>query len=48
MHTGARSSPVFLDGEVREIARRANRIAANISTVILGKEEVIQAAWPSM
>jgi len=43
MHTGARSSPVFLDGEVREIARRANRIAANISTVILGKEEVIQA-----
>ena len=43
MRTGARSSPVFQDGEVREIARRANRIAANIAAVILGKEEVIQA-----
>ena len=43
MHTGTRSSPIFQDGEMREMARRANRIAANVASVILGKEEVIQA-----
>jgi len=43
MQPGTRSSPVFLDGEMPEIARRANRIAANVSSVILGKEEVIEA-----
>jgi MoxR-like ATPase len=43
MPTGTRSSPVFQDGEMRQIARRANGIAANIGEVILGKEEVIQA-----
>jgi MoxR-like ATPase len=43
MPAGTRSSPVFQDGELREIARRANGIAANIAAVILGKEEVIQA-----
>ena len=43
MPTGARSSPVFQDDEMREVARRANGIAANIAAVILGKEEVIQA-----
>ena len=32
------------DGELQEIARRANGIAANIASVILGKEEVIRAA----
>jgi MoxR-like ATPase len=43
MPTGTRSSPVFQDGEMRQVARRANGIAANIGEVILGKEEVIQA-----
>jgi MoxR-like ATPase len=43
MPTGARSSPVFQDGEIRQIAHRANRIAANVAAVIVGKEEVIQA-----
>ena len=43
MPTGARSSPVFQDDEMREVARLANGIAANIAAVILGKEEVIQA-----
>ncbi len=42
MHSGTRS-PVFQDGEMREIARRANGVAANVAAVILGKEEVIQA-----
>jgi MoxR-like ATPase len=42
MHTGTRS-PVFQDGEMRQIARRANSIAANVASVILGKEEVIRA-----
>jgi MoxR-like ATPase len=42
MHTGTRS-PVFQDGEMRQIARRANGVAANVASVILGKEEVIQA-----
>jgi len=42
MQTGIRS-PVFQDGEMEEIARRANRITANVSSVVVGKEEVIQA-----
>ena len=35
MHSGTRS-PVFQDGEMREIARRANGVAANVAAVILG------------
>jgi MoxR-like ATPase len=42
MQTGTRS-PVFQDGEMGEIARRANRIVANVSSVVVGKEEVVQA-----
>src|SRR5664280_642133 len=43
MQSGADSNPVFLDGAMRESAQRANRIAANVSSVIYGKEEVIEA-----
>ncbi len=39
----ADTESVFQDGELRETARRANRIAANIAAVIFGKEEVIEA-----
>jgi MoxR-like ATPase len=42
MPTDTRSAP-FQDEEMHEVARRANDIAANIASVILGKEEVIQA-----
>jgi MoxR-like ATPase len=42
MQTDTRSAP-FQDEEMHEVARRANDIAANIASVILGKEEVIQA-----
>ena len=31
------------EGEVREIARRANLVAGNIASVILGKEDVIES-----
>ena len=43
MQVDTRSAP-SQDGELQEIARRANGIAANIASVILGKEEVIRAA----
>ena len=36
-------TPVVLDGEMQQTARRAATIAANIGSVILGKEEVIGA-----
>jgi MoxR-like ATPase len=42
MQTDTRSAP-FQDEEMHEVARRASDIAANIASVILGKEEVIQA-----
>jgi len=42
MQTDTRSAS-FQDEEMHEVARRANDIAANIASVILGKEEVIQA-----
>ena len=35
--------PTFQDEEMREVARRAQRIEANIASVILGKDEVIRA-----
>jgi MoxR-like ATPase len=41
VQTGARSSPVRGDGEVQEIARRANLVGHNVGSVILGKEDVI-------
>jgi len=37
------TSTAFQDQEMREVARRANDIAANIGSVILGKDEVIEA-----
>ena len=43
MHTRASGSPVLPDGAIEEVAQRANRVAANISSVILGKEDVIEA-----
>ena len=43
MQPSTRSRPVFQDGEMRETARRAAEIAAGVASVILGKEEVIQA-----
>ena len=42
MQPGTRS-PVFQDGEMEEVARRANLVAANVSAVIVGKDEVVQA-----
>jgi MoxR-like ATPase len=42
MQTGS-SSPAFQDGEIEEVARRANRIAANVSSVVVGKDEVVRA-----
>jgi len=36
-------SAAFQDEEMHEVARRANDIAANVASIILGKEEVIQA-----
>jgi len=42
MQTDTRS-PMFKDGEMMDIARRANSIAANVSSVVVGKEEVVQA-----
>jgi MoxR-like ATPase len=43
MAVEARSGATFRDDEMEEVARRAARIAANIASVILGKEEVIRA-----
>jgi MoxR-like ATPase len=43
MSAETRSSAAFQDAEMREVARRANDVAANIASVILGKEDVIQA-----
>jgi MoxR-like ATPase len=48
MPSGTRKSPVFHDGEIEEMARRANRVAANVASVILGKEEVIEACVVAM
>ena len=42
MAVDTRSAP-FQDEEMREVARRAQRIEANIASVILGKNEVIRA-----
>jgi len=36
-------TPVVLDGEIQQTARRAGTIAANIASVILGKDDVIGA-----
>ena len=36
-------TPVVLDGEMQQTARRAGTIAANIASVILGKDDVIGA-----
>ena len=43
MQSATDSDTVFQDERMRETAHRAARIAANVSSVILGKEEVIQA-----
>jgi MoxR-like ATPase len=43
MAIDTRSSAAFQDEEMREVARRAQHIAANVATVILGKDEVIRA-----
>src|SRR5664280_601165 len=42
MAVDTRSAP-FQDEEMREVARRAQHIAANVASVILGKDEVIRA-----
>ena len=43
MSAATRTGTTFQDGELEGIARKANRIAANIASVILGKDEVIEA-----
>ena len=43
MQTDTRADEVLGDDEVREIARRANLIAGNVASVILGKEEIIES-----
>jgi MoxR-like ATPase len=43
MAVDTRSSAAFQDEEMQEVARRAQQIAANVASVILGKDEVIQA-----
>jgi MoxR-like ATPase len=43
MQQRADSNRIFHDRTLRETAHRAGRVAANVSSVILGKEEVIQA-----
>jgi MoxR-like ATPase len=43
MAVDTRGSAPFQDEEMREVARRAQRIEANIASVILGKDEVIRA-----
>jgi MoxR-like ATPase len=43
MKSEAGSDPVLQDEKMRETVHRAASVAANISTVILGKEEVIEA-----
>ena len=43
VQTGVRSSLVLGDDEVREIARRANLVAGNVASVILGKGDVIES-----
>jgi MoxR-like ATPase len=43
MTSDTRTSAPFQDEDMREVARRANDIAANVAAVILGKDEVIQA-----
>ena len=39
----ADTSPVLQDGEMQAVARRAQRVAANVASVIYGKDEVISA-----
>ena len=43
MRADTRGSTALQDEQMQEVAARAGRIAANIATVILGKEEVIRA-----
>jgi MoxR-like ATPase len=43
MSASTRSSAAFQDAEMQEVARRAGDIAANVASVILGKDEVIEA-----
>ena len=43
MAIDTRSSAAFQDEEMAEVARRAQHIAANVASVILGKDEVIRA-----
>jgi MoxR-like ATPase len=43
MAIDTRSSAAFQDEEMQEVARRAQHIAANVASVILGKDEVIRA-----
>jgi MoxR-like ATPase len=43
MQSETRAHPIFQDDAMRDLAHRAHRIAANISSVILGKQEVIEA-----
>ncbi len=42
MQTGT-PGPASQDGEMREVAERARRIAANVSSVIVGKDESVEA-----
>ncbi len=42
MQTGT-PDPASQDGEMREVAERARRIAANVSSVIVGKDESVEA-----
>ena len=43
MSESSGAGAVLRDGEAEEVARRAGLVAANIATVILGKEEVIES-----
>ena len=43
MAIDTRNSAAFQDEEMQEVARRAQHVAANVASVILGKEEVIRA-----
>jgi MoxR-like ATPase len=43
MDADTRSSATLEEGELHELAARANEVAANVGSVILGKEDVIQA-----
>ena len=43
MAIDTRNSAAFQDEEMQEVARRAQHVATNVASVILGKEEVIRA-----